>query len=161
MQPYSLVSKSKYQVFENFLDDPDEVLQFSKSSNYYTAKQYAEYNKSESIGKWPGLRTKNLMFELPEVVNKIQNMFDVKVGWITFYKHLLEQNISAPMPHIDKAWDFSGVIYLEGNGGTWIDGDEVPFKYNRAVCFNANVPHHPLHGNTDRTVITFFSKYTT
>ena len=101
------------------------------------------------------------MFELPEVVNKIQNMFDVKVGWITFYKHLLEQNISAPMPHIDKAWDFSGVIYLEGNGGTWIDGDEVPFKYNRAVCFNANVPHHPLHGNTDRTVITFFSKYAT
>ena len=54
MQPYSLVSKSKYQVFENFLDDPDEVLEFSKSSNYYTAKQYAEYNKSESIGKWPG-----------------------------------------------------------------------------------------------------------
>ena len=98
------------------------------------------------------------MFELPEVVNKIQNMFDVKVGWITFYKHLLEQNISAPMPHIDKAWDFSGVIYLEGNGGTWIDGDEVPFKYNRAVCFNANVPHHPLTSrNTDRTVITFFS----
>ena len=64
-----------------------------------------------------GLRTKNLRLELPEVVNKIQNMFNVKVGWITFYKHLLEQNISTPMPHIDKMWDFSGVIYLEGNGG--------------------------------------------
>ena len=56
------MSNSKYQIFDDFLDD-DEVLEFSKSSNYYTAKQYAEYNKSESIGKW-GLRTKNLMFEL-------------------------------------------------------------------------------------------------
>ena len=45
------MSNSKYQIFDDFLDDPDEVLEFSKSSNYYTAKQYAEYNKSESIGK--------------------------------------------------------------------------------------------------------------
>ena len=44
------MSNSKYQIFDDFLDDPDEVLEFSKSSNYYTAKQYAEYNKSESIG---------------------------------------------------------------------------------------------------------------
>ena len=69
-------------------------------------------------------------------------MFNVKVKSITFYKHLLEQNISTPMPHIDKMWT-SHVIYLEANKKR-ID-DEVSFKYNRAVCFDANVPHHPLH----------------
>ena len=88
-------------------------------------------------------------------------MFNVRVGWMTFYQHLVSQNIGKPTPHTDVRWDFSGVIYLKGSDGTWIDNEIVPFKYNRAVCFDANVPHHPLHSTTDRLVLTFFSKYTT
>ena len=80
------MSNSKYQIFDDFLDDPDEVLEFS---NYYTAKQYAEYNKSESITFTP--RTTSYV---RTGVNKI-NMFDVKAP-TTFYKHLLEQTYLHP-----------------------------------------------------------------
>ena len=45
--------------------------------------------------------------------------------------------------------------------GVWINGETVPFKYNRAVCFDADTPHHPLYGSSDRLVLTFFSKYAT
>ena len=91
--------------------------------------------------------------------HKLNKMFNVKVGWLTFYQHLVSQNIGKPTPHTDVRWDFSGVIYLKGSDGTWIDNEIVPFKYNRAVCFDAHIPHHPLHSTTDRLVLTFFSKY--
>ena len=150
---------SSYKIIENFLHDPEEIIEYSKDCEFLTAQQYKDYNITESTGKWPGLRSRDLKTQLPEVVDKINNLFGVEIGWITFYKHLLSQKISKPMPHIDKMWDFSGVIYLEGDGGTWIDGEEVDFKYNRAVCFDAHIPHHPLHGTKDRLAITFFSKY--
>ena len=161
MQPYSLVSNSKYQIFDNFLEDPDEVLEYANTCQYFTAEEYQKIDPLESIGNWPGLRSNDLQLEFPDITHKLNKMFNVKVGWMTFYQHLLSQNLGNPMPHIDIWWDFSGVIYLEGSDGTWINGETVPFKYNRAVCFDANVPHHPLHSTTDRLVLTFFSKYTT
>ena len=160
-QPYSLVSKSKYQIFDNFLEDPDEVLEYANTCQYFTAEEYQKIDPLESIGNWPGLRSNDLQLEFPDITHKLNKMFNVRVGWMTFYQHLVSQNIGKPTPHTDVRWDFSGVIYLKGSDGTWIDNEIVPFKYNRAVCFDANVPHHPLHSTTDRLVLTFFSKYTT
>ena len=153
------MSNSKYQVFDNFLEDPDEVLEYASTCQYFTAEEYQKIDPLESVGNWPGLRSNDLQLEFPDITHKLNKMFNVRVGWLTFYQHLVSQNIGKPTPHTDVRWDFSGVIYLKGNDGTWIDNEIVPFKYNRAVCFDANVPHHPLYGSSDRLVITFFSKY--
>lgn len=158
-QPYSLVSNSKYQVFDNFLEDPDEVLEYANTCQYFTAEEYKKIDPLESVGNWPGLRSNDLQLEFPDITHKLNKMFNVRVGWLTFYQHLVSQNIGKPTPHTDVRWDFSGVIYLKGSDGTWIDNEIVPFKYNRAVCFDAHIPHHPLHSTTDRLVLTFFSKY--
>ena len=46
------------------------------------------------------------------------------------------------MPHIDKAWDFSGVIYLEGNGG----GQMVTKSHsNTIVQFVSMQTYHITH----------------
>jgi hypothetical protein len=154
------VSNSKYQIFDNFLEDPDEVLEYASTCQYFTAEEYKKIDILESKGNWPGLRSNDLKLEFPDITTQLNNQFNIKIGWITFYQHLVSQNIpKVQMPHTDVRWDFSGVIYLKGNDGTWIDNEIVPFKYNRAVCFDANVPHHPLYGSSDRLVITFFSKY--
>ena len=158
-QPYSLVSNSKYQIFDNFLEDPDEVLEYANTCQYFTAEEYQKIDPLESIGNWPGLRSNDLQLEFPDITHKLNKMFNVRVGWLTFYQHLVSQNIGKPTPHTDVRRDFSGVIYLKGSDGTWIDNEIVPFKYNRAVCFDAHIPHHPLHSTTDRLVLTFFSKY--
>ncbi len=153
------MSNSKYQVFDNFLDDPDEVLEYANTCQYFTAEEYRKIDRLESVGNWPGLRSNDLKLEFPDIVNQLNTKFNIKVGWLTFYQHLVSQNISKPKPHTDVRWDFSGVIYLKGNDGTWIDNETVPFEYNRAVCFDARIPHHPLFGTSDRLVLTFFSKY--
>ena len=153
------MSNSKYQIFDNFLEDPDEVLEYASTCQYFTAEEYQKIDPLESVGNWPGLRSNDLQLEFPDITHKLNKMFNVRVGWLTFYQHLVSQNLGEPVPHIDRAWDFSGVIYLKGNDGTWIDNEIVPFKYNRAVCFDAHTPHHPLHSTTDRLVLTFFSKY--
>jgi len=153
------VSNSKYQIFDNFLEDPDEVLEYASTCQYFTAEEYQKIDPLESVGKWPGLRSNDLQLEFPDITHKLNKMFNVRVGWLTFYQHLVSQNIGKPTPHTDVRWDFSGVIYLKGSDGTWIDNEIVPFKYNRAVCFDAHTPHHPLHSTTDRLVLTFFSKY--
>lgn len=153
------MSNSKYQVFDNFLDDPDEVLEYANTCRYFTAEEYQKIDPLESVGNWPGLRSNDLQLEFPDITHKLNKMFNVRVGWLTFYQHLVSQNIGKPTPHTDVRWDFSGVIYLKGSDGTWIDNEIVPFKYNRAVCFDAHTPHHPLHSTTDRLVLTFFSKY--
>jgi hypothetical protein len=155
------VSNSKYQVFDNFLDDPDEVLEYANTCQYFTAEEYQKIDPLESVGNWPGLRSNDLQLEFPDITHKLNKMFNVRVGWLTFYQHLVSQNIGKPTPHTDVRWDFSGVIYLKGSDGTWIDNEIVPFKYNRAVCFDADTPHHPLYGSSDRLVLTFFSKYAT
>ena len=153
------MSNSKYQIFDNFLEDPDEVLEYASTCQYFTAEEYQKIDPLESVGKWPGLRSNDLQLEFPDITHKLNKMFNVRVGWLTFYQHLVSQNIGKPTPHTDVRWDFSGVIYLKGSDGTWIDNEIVPFKYNRAVCFNAHTPHHPLFGTSDRLVLTFFSKY--
>ena len=153
------MSNSKYQVFDNFLEDPDEVLEYASTCQYFTAEEYQKIDPLESVGNWPGLRSNDLQLEFPDITHKLNKMFNVRVGWLTFYQHLVSQNIGKPTPHTDVRWDFSGVIYLKGSDGTWIDNEIVPFKYNRAVCFNAHTPHHPLFGTSDRLVLTFFSKY--
>ena len=153
------MSNSKYQIFDNFLEDPDEVLEYASTCQYFTAEEYQKIDPLESVGNWPGLRSNDLQLEFPDITHKLNKMFNVRVGWLTFYQHLVSQNIGKPTPHTDVRWDFSGVIYLKGSDGTWIDNEIVPFKYNRAVCFDANIPHHPLYGSSDRLVITFFSKY--
>ena len=153
------MSNSKYQIFDNFLEDPDEVLEYASTCQYFTAEEYQKIDPRESVGNWPGLRSNDLQLEFPDITHKLNKMFNVRVGWLTFYQHLVSQNIGKPTPHTDVRWDFSGVIYLKGSDGTWIDNEIVPFKYNRAVCFNAHTPHHPLFGTSDRLVLTFFSKY--
>ena len=153
------MSNSKYQIFDNFLEDPDEVLEYASTCQYFTAEEYQKIDPLESVGNWPGLRSNDLQLEFPDITHKLNKMFNVRVGWLTFYQHLVSQNIGKPTPHTDVRWDFSGVIYLKGSDGTWIDNEIVPFKYNRAVCFNAHTPHHPLFGTSDRLVLTFFSRY--
>ena len=94
------MSNSKYQIFDNFLEDPDEVLEYASTCQYFTAEEYKKINKLESKGNWPGLRSNDLKLEFPDIVNQLNNQFNIKVGWLTFYQHLVSQNLGKPVPHI-------------------------------------------------------------
>ena len=76
MQPYSLVSNSKYQIFDNFLEDPDEVLEYANTCQYFTAEEYQKIDPLESIGNWPGLRSNDLQLEFPDITHKLNKMFN-------------------------------------------------------------------------------------
>ena len=95
------MSNSKYQVFDNFLEDPDEVLEYANTCQYFTAEEYQKIDPLESVGNWPGLRSNDLQLEFPDITHKLNKMFNVRVGWMTFYQHLVSQNIGKPTPHTD------------------------------------------------------------
>ena len=88
------MSNSKYQIFDNFLEDPDEVLEYASTCQYFTGKEYQKINKLESKGNWPGLRSRDLKLEFPDIVNQLNTQFNIKVGWLTFYQHLVSQDLS-------------------------------------------------------------------
>ena len=92
---------SKYQIFDNFLEDPDEVLEYASTCQYFTAEEYQKIDPLESVGNWPGLRSNDLQLEFPDITHKLNKMFNVRVGWLTFYQHLVSQNIGKPTPHTD------------------------------------------------------------
>ena len=89
-------------------------------------KNIQKINKLESKGYY-GLRSNDLKLEFPDIVNQLNTQFNIKVGWLTFYQHLVSQNLGKPVPHTDVRWDFSGVIYLKGSDGTWIDNEISSF----------------------------------
>ena len=65
------MSNSKYQIFDNFLEDPDEVLEYASTCQYFTAEEYQKIDPLESVGNWPGLRSNDLQLEFPDIVNQL------------------------------------------------------------------------------------------
>ena len=72
------MSNSKYQIFDNFLEDPDEVLEYASTCQYFTAEEYLKINKLESKGNWPGLRSNDLKLEFPDIVNQLNKNLMLK-----------------------------------------------------------------------------------
>lgn len=145
------------EIHDNFLEDPGYYIDFANQCKFYTHDEHRE--KTGRHEGWPGLRTLDLKSDLPELVNKLNSSFNIRVGRLNFYRHPMSkfEHMEEGKDHIDAAWQFSGVIYLQGSNGTVIGGKEVPFEFNRCVCFDAHTPHHPTYGDSERLVITFFS----
>ena len=146
------------EIHDNFLEDPGYYIDFANQCKFFTHEEHRR--KTGRKEGWPGLRTLNLTDDLPELVEKLNKSFNIDVGRLNFYRHPYEKFKNHPgegRDHVDAAWEFSGVIYLQGSDGTVIGEQHVPFQFNRCVCFDAMTPHHPLFGSSDRLVITFFS----
>ena len=108
------MSNSKYQVFDNFLDDPDEVLEYANTCQYFTAEEYQKIDPLESVGNWPGLRSNDLQLEFPDITHKLNNMFNVRVGWLTFYQtSSISEYRKTNTTYRCKVGFFLGVIYLK------------------------------------------------
>lgn len=145
------------EIHDNFLDDPGYYIDFANQCRFYTHQEHLL--KTGRKEGWPGLRTMDLTEELPDLTEKLNKSFNIHVGRLNFYRHPYEKfkDMGEGEDHIDAAWQFSGVIYLQGSDGTVIGEQYVPWKFNRCVCFDAHTPHHPTYGSSDRLVITFFS----
>lgn len=145
------------QIHDNFLDNPEHYIDFADKCKFLTHDEHRELTGRHE--GWPGLRTLDQSKALPELIEKLNSTFNIRVGRLNFYRHPMSKfkNMSEGHDHIDAAWQFSGVIYLQGVNGTVIDSRYIPFKFNRCVCFDAHTPHHPTYGDAERLVITFFS----
>ena len=138
-------------VIRNFLDDPDEVLDFSETIPYY------DYTKFSSV-RFKGLRSENLCDIFPEIIEKIKEETDYEPEQLYLHKH---ENLKdfEPVPHTDESTT-SGVIYLKGGKGcgTIVENRLQEYEFNKLIMYDADLLHQPEGFPEDRLVMTFFCK---
>ena len=172
-----------YIVIDNILDNPDELVDLSKTIGYYSngdkyisGMKPATYEKPR--GFWRGYRSDRLHLIDNIVYQKTMNKVFEKAFMASSYTynadaylHIASENINnVPcMWHVDKNNILAGVIYLSKDaplsGGTSIMINDEEHKidnvFNRMVLYKANLIHRPnyLFGDTlenSRLTFTFF-----
>ena len=138
-------------VIHNFLDDPNEVLDFSETIPYY------DYTKFSDV-RFTGFRSLNLCDIFPEIVEKIKEETDYEPEQLYLHKH---ENLKdfKPVPHTDESTT-SGVIYLKGSKGcgTIVENRLQEYEFNKLIMYDADLLHQPEGFPEDRLVMTFFCK---
>lgn len=158
-----------YIVYDNILDNPDNLLNLSKEIEYYSADdrtipgaQMAKDDFLKPGGGWRGLRSKHFqlidstLFEntMNEIIFKT---FGLQCDWeynINAYLHLAPGYIEYDDMwwHIDTSSMVAGVIYLNQNpekdSGTMLikDNEEIKIDnvYNRLVMYKSHLMHRPM-----------------
>jgi len=138
-------------VIRNFLDDPDEVLDFSETIPYY------DYTKFSDV-RFTGFRSLNLCDIFPEIIEKIKEETDYEPEQLYLHKHENLQDFK-PVPHKDICSQ-SGVIYLKGGKGcgTIVENRLQEYEFNKLIMYDADLLHQPEGYPEDRLVMTFFCK---
>jgi wyosine [tRNA(Phe)-imidazoG37] synthetase (radical SAM superfamily) len=152
--------KNYYPTFilEDFLENPDDVIEYSKSLKFF---------KPEKDENWPGLRTKSLHLFNEKLFNYIVlkilsvyydfsfhkvKYFDTNVMFHKIYlKDYLNFNKKHTNIHRDNDFELAGVLYLnkkfsEKTGTTIFDDSEneiikISNNYNTLVCYDAKKIH--------------------
>ena len=152
--------KNYYPTFilEDFLENPDDVVEYSKSLKFF---------KPEKDENWPGLRTKSLHLFNEKLFNYIVlkilsvyydfsfhkvKYFDTNVMFHKIYlKDYLNFNKKHTNIHRDNDFELAGVLYLnkkfsEKTGTTIFDDSEneiikISNNYNTLVCYDAKKIH--------------------
>jgi len=152
----------------NFFDNPDSVVEFAKTLEYYEAENYQN---------WPGKRTDNISkidnnFFCTVMLNILKPKYGDNVRFENSYLHFhkIKPGDKAKISfHTDEDFDMAAVIYLTKNGdidnGTTLfdeDGNKqviVSNSYNSMILYNSNILHGAtkLSFDTERlTLIAFF-----
>ena len=152
--------KNYYPTFilEDFLENPDDVIEYSKSLKFF---------KPEKDENWPGLRTKSLHLFNEKLFNYIVlkilsvyydfsfhkvKYFDTNVMFHKIYlKDYLNFNKKHTNIHRDNDFELAGVLYLnkkfsEKTGTTIFNDNEneiikISNNYNTLVCYDAKKIH--------------------
>lgn len=130
-------------IFDNFLEDPNKVVDFALSQNFTV----------EESGRWPGKRTQCLSIIYPTlyrmVLNKVFYVYGYEVENCSCYMtfQLIDKKYKSGWVHQDKE-TITGIIYLNSisniDGGTTIytGKNAVPsllHSQSKAAFFSDNV----------------------
>jgi hypothetical protein len=168
-------NKFKTIQVSNFFDKPLEIIDYSKTLEFYKS------DKSKDDQKWPGVRTKSLHSFNPNlfsfIINKVLSYY-FKEGKLEgakiaarVYFHKSNKKTSVGFNktnsiHTDEKDILAGLIYLnKGNdiktGTTLYDKNNketVIFSncFNTMICYNAKENHGPTSLNCNRLTVPFF-----
>lgn len=153
-------------VVDNFFNDPDSVVQYANSVDFYPANQ----NQN-----WPGLRSKSLheinydlfLYVITEILSNYYTRENIKFTDSYAHFHKIEKgDVARIHNHCDDDFEIAAVIYLsEGdiNEGTTLYNDRkkhivVSNEYNSMVSYDANKVHGPscVDYEKDRLTIVAF-----
>jgi len=152
----------------NFFDDPNSVVEYSKKLDFKPALSYQN---------WPGERTDNLVdidrgFFSQVMLKILSSLYGDKPvrfedSWLHFHK--IKKGDEAKISyHVDEDFEMASVIYLsEGdidNGTTLFDENGkkqiiVANKYNSMILYDSNRLHGATNMNFDKerlTLVAFF-----
>jgi Rps23 Pro-64 3,4-dihydroxylase Tpa1-like proline 4-hydroxylase len=155
-----------YIVFDNILENPEELVNLSKITKYYSKEDTIIpgmiLNTSNNIptGNWVGYRTDSLHNINQDLFQRVLNQVFSKVfetekfnytGNAHLHRTTKHINSSDDMWHTDSDYVLAGIIYLNKDapdyGGTLLNYQsntiKVVPKFNRLVLYKANVLHSP------------------
>jgi len=149
-------------VKDDFLDDPDDIVKWSESVEYWNKEDHPE-----DIGHFPGIRSLPLydintcLFGyIMHKLGPIYKEFGVEYREGIFNYNFSKLKKDSPQvmhrdnPFVeDDELQFAGVVYLNPDppdpqeSGTWVVIDEVlrkiENKYNRLIIYGGNMTHGP------------------
>ena len=172
-------------VVDNIFKDPDSVVNFAKTLQYFTQeehpaeKSYWSGIRSRSISLidkkiWKDL-TGDVIFKSLAHTMGFNKTFTVDVSWdVAMFFHQLreEDKYQDSWYHIDPKLVYAGVVYLDKNpkpnSGTLIIKDdktkvEIDNVFNRLVLYRSDYYHSALGGygktiDDSRLTLTLFFK---
>lgn len=102
-------------IVDNFLDQPFKYVEFANTLNY----------KSDEEGKWPGVRTEDLIINYPSVIHKIvkktlalfYNFQNESISWnVSAYFQKINSNYTKGWIHSDVGSQLTAIIYFCDSG---------------------------------------------
>lgn len=158
--------------FENFLPNPDEVVDLAKRSTFYSIADHPETPDKKNVNlSWVGKRSESLytsnqlfahsIFDglFSRVATKIMgdSNYGMRYEYLgnVLFHYLTEQDVrDSTWEHIDESCVFAGVLYLNkvapDHSGTVIiiDGKKVEVKneFNKLVLYPARLSHYAQCG---------------
>ena len=161
---------SGYTIIDNALDNPQELIEFSKSLKYFSSEDVNTFDipmqtsdMKKPAGGWSGCRSlmlDKLNYDLfSKTMDQIFNKLFKKLGFVecqytveAYLHYLPESFVQDPLKfHRDYETLFSGIIYLNDppptDAGTIIKINQkdviIENKFNRMVFYNAMLVHAP------------------
>lgn len=157
-----------YIVYDNILDEPDVLENFSKTANYFSADgrtiDGVNIDSNETLkpdGGWRGLRSQHLHLLEENLFQDSMNQIILKAFKVNCqWQYLVNAHLQISPGfieydddwwHLDTSSLLAGVIYLnknpESESGTKIihNGNEIDIEnvYNRLLLYRSDLMHRP------------------
>ena len=171
-------------VLDSFFEDPHSIVDIALKQKFYSVNDNPnDYDniQSDKPISYLGSRTLSLKYILEEslyhqIDNKMLSAFTLNTPYnssisidadmSSLFHALFENDLyEDKWIHKDTVL-YAGIVYLnehlEGdNHGTLLDGQIIPYKFNRMVLYRADMPHAAMNGygktiNDSRLTLNFF-----